>query len=59
MLQSAVSQYFTGGRNIEDVIIPCEWQLRIQKRPTYLSLFQHFINYNDQLFDLIVRKITL
>jgi hypothetical protein len=59
MLQSAESQYFTGGPNVQDVIIPCEWQLRIQTRPTYLPLFQHFISYNDQLLELIVWKITL
>ena len=59
VLRSAVSQYFTGRRNVEYVIIPFEWQLRIQTRLTYLPLFQHIISYNDQLLELIVWKITV
>jgi hypothetical protein len=58
-LRSAVSQYFTGGRNVQGIIIPCEWQLRIQTRPICLPLFQNFIIYNDQLVELIAWEITL
>ena len=58
-LRSAVSQYFTGGRNVQGIIIPCERHLRIQTRPTCLPLFQHFISYNEQLLELISWKIIL